>query len=124
MAGVGSQSLLQGIFPTQGSNMGVLHCRQILYHLSHQGSPHYRLLLDYYTRRLLDITCQKHMLCVYTIYIYTHTRFIYTSFIHIYTICIKNIYNIYTPYIYTHTLYIYVNFFHAEENSGRLCTKI
>ena len=30
---------LQGIFPTQGSNLGVLHCRQILYHLSHQKSP-------------------------------------------------------------------------------------
>ena len=35
---VGSQSLLQGIFPTQGSNPGLLHCRQILYRLSHQGS--------------------------------------------------------------------------------------
>ena len=32
-------SLLQGIFPTQGSNLGLLHCRHILYHLSHQGSP-------------------------------------------------------------------------------------
>ena len=32
-------SLLQGIFPTCGSNPGLLHCRQILYHLSHQGSP-------------------------------------------------------------------------------------
>ena len=31
-------SLLQGIFPTQGSNLGLLHCRQILYHLSHQES--------------------------------------------------------------------------------------
>ena len=30
---------LQGIFLTQGSNLGFLHCRQILYHLSHQGSP-------------------------------------------------------------------------------------
>ena len=29
----------RGIFPTQGSNLGLLHCRQILYHLSHQGSP-------------------------------------------------------------------------------------
>ena len=29
-------SLLQGIFSTQGSNLGILHCRQILYHLSHQ----------------------------------------------------------------------------------------
>ena len=37
--GVGSLSLLQGIFPTQGSNPGLLHCRQILYQLSHKGSP-------------------------------------------------------------------------------------
>ena len=36
--GVGSLSLLQGIFPTQGSNPGLLHCRQILYQLSHKGS--------------------------------------------------------------------------------------
>ena len=34
--GVVFHSLLQGIFPTQGSNPGLLHCRQILYHLSHQ----------------------------------------------------------------------------------------
>ena len=32
-------ALLQGILPTQGSNPGLLHFRQILYHLSHQGSP-------------------------------------------------------------------------------------
>ena len=31
--------LLQGIFQTQGLNPGLLHCGQILYHLSHQGSP-------------------------------------------------------------------------------------
>ena len=31
--------LLQGIFPTQGSNPSLLHCRGILYYLSHQGSP-------------------------------------------------------------------------------------
>ena len=37
--GVGSLFLLQGIFPTQGSNSGLPHCRQILYQLSHQGSP-------------------------------------------------------------------------------------
>ena len=36
--GVGSHSLLQGIFPTQGSNLGLLHHRQMLYRLSHQGS--------------------------------------------------------------------------------------
>ena len=37
--GVGCYALLQGIFPTQGSNPGLLHFRQILYHLSHQGGP-------------------------------------------------------------------------------------
>ena len=31
--------LLQGIFLTQESNLGLQHCRQILYQLSHQGSP-------------------------------------------------------------------------------------
>ena len=37
--GVGSLSLLQGIFPTQGSNQGLLHCRWILYQLKPQGKP-------------------------------------------------------------------------------------
>ena len=37
--GVGCHSLLQGIFPTQGSNPDLPYCRQTLYHLSHQGSP-------------------------------------------------------------------------------------
>ena len=37
--GVGSLSLLQGVFPTQGLNPGLLHCRRILHHLSHQRGP-------------------------------------------------------------------------------------
>ena len=37
--GLGSLSLLKGIFPTQGSNLGLPHCRRILNQLSHQGSP-------------------------------------------------------------------------------------
>ena len=37
--GMGSPSLLQQIFPIQESNQGLLHCRQILYQLSYQGSP-------------------------------------------------------------------------------------
>ena len=37
--GVGSLSLLQGIFPTQESNPGLPHCRWILYQLTHKGSP-------------------------------------------------------------------------------------
>ena len=36
--------LLQGIFPTQESNLGLLHCRQILYRLNYKGSPLYHLL--------------------------------------------------------------------------------
>ena len=36
--GVGCHALLQGIFLTQGSKLVLLHCRQVIYHLSHQGS--------------------------------------------------------------------------------------
>ena len=38
-SGVAMSFFLQGIFPTQGSNPGLPHCRQALYPLSHQGSP-------------------------------------------------------------------------------------
>ena len=37
--GVGCHSLLQEVLPSQGLNPGLPHCRQVLYHLSHQGSP-------------------------------------------------------------------------------------
>ena len=40
--GVGCHALLQGIFPTQGWNLGLPHCRQILYRPSHQASLHTR----------------------------------------------------------------------------------
>ena len=46
--GVGSLSLLQGIFPNQGSNPGLLHCRWILNQLSHQGSPRILEWVDYH----------------------------------------------------------------------------
>ena len=39
--GVGCHSLVQGLFLTQGLNPCLLRCRQILYHLSDQGSPEY-----------------------------------------------------------------------------------
>jgi len=47
--GVSSHFLLQGIFPTQGSNPGLLHWRQILYQMSHQGSPsnEYSVLISF-----------------------------------------------------------------------------
>ena len=41
-----SRSLLQGTLPTQGSNPGLPHCRQILYQLSHQGSPKFNMVYD------------------------------------------------------------------------------
>ena len=42
--GVGCHALPQGIFPTEGLNSGLLHYRQSLYHLSHQGSHKFNLL--------------------------------------------------------------------------------
>ena len=42
--GLGCYSLLQGIFLTQGLNPGLLHCRQILYCLTHWGSPKFALV--------------------------------------------------------------------------------
>ena len=51
--GVGCHTLLQGIFPSQGSNPGLPHCRPILCHRSHQGSPlpclRYDNLLEQFT---------------------------------------------------------------------------
>ena len=43
--GVGSLSLFQGIFPTQGLNWSFLHCRWILYQLSYQGNPNWWLTM-------------------------------------------------------------------------------
>ena len=45
--GVGCHFLLQGIFPTQGSNPYLPHCGQTHYHLSHQGSPHPGILTSW-----------------------------------------------------------------------------
>ena len=54
--GVGCHSLLQGVFPTEGWNLGLLHCRQILNPLSHQGSPTQTIPLS-----LLCTLTLKHM---------------------------------------------------------------
>ena len=43
--GMGCHALLQGIFPNQGLNPGLLHCRRILHSLNHQGSPKYSVSL-------------------------------------------------------------------------------
>ena len=56
--GVGNQSLFQGSFPVQGSNLGQLKCRQILYHQSHQQAIYIHACMYIY---------------IYT-HIYTHTQ--------------------------------------------------
>ena len=47
ITGVGSCSLLSETFPTQGSNPGLPHCRQIIYQLRHQGNPRILEWVDY-----------------------------------------------------------------------------
>ena len=70
--GVGCHFLLQGTVHTQGSNPGLLPCRQTLYPLSHQGSHHFFLyihsvivfnLLVSYPYLLLSHTCFLYCLC-------------------------------------------------------------
>ena len=48
--GMGCHFLLQGTFLTQGLNLGLLHCRQFLYHLNHQVS--FMLLIFYHNRKM------------------------------------------------------------------------
>ena len=59
--GVGCHVLLEGIFPTQGSNPGLLHSRQILYRLSHQGSPR---VLDWIAYSFSRGTSQPRVSCI------------------------------------------------------------
>ena len=55
--GVGCHFLLQGIFPTQGSNEGLRHCRQTLYRLRHHGNPleSHNYLLNKYHFLILNL---------------------------------------------------------------------
>ena len=57
--GVGSLTLLQGIFLTQESNGGRLHCRWILYQLSYQGSPCICIYTSFFIRPFVD----RHLDC-------------------------------------------------------------
>ena len=63
--GVGSLSLLQGIFPTQGSNPGLLHCGWILYCLSHKRSPRIREWVAYpFSSRSSRLRNQTRVSCI------------------------------------------------------------
>ena len=61
-AGAGCHALLQGIFPTQGSNLCLLLSRQILDPLSHQGSPLHKQTICYLgiqrKEKIIQPTCQ------------------------------------------------------------------
>ena len=61
--GVGSLFILQGIFPTQGSNPGILHCRQPLHHLSQKGSPYMcHMYIHIYTNYIIYwLYCLYHL---------------------------------------------------------------
>ena len=55
--GLGSLSLLQGIFLTQGPNPGLPHCRRILYQLSHKGSSLQKATLKAFLFYMKKVTC-------------------------------------------------------------------
>ena len=71
---MGSHSLLQEIFPTQGWNLGLLHCRWILYHLSHQGRPTGAKTFDY-NPPFLPSASWRHLLLTSSIcqYLFIHS---------------------------------------------------
>ena len=65
--GVGWHSLLQGVLLIQGSNLSLLHCRHILYYLSHQGNPAILLLGIYLDKTLIKklytLQCSYYYYC-------------------------------------------------------------
>ena len=72
--GMGSCSLLQGVFPTQGLNPGLLHYRQVLYQLSHQGSP-----VSFYS----FICCPVCSLCLSSLFYLTTCFYFYLPSLYI-----------------------------------------
>ena len=67
--GVGNCSLLQGIFPTQESNPGLPHCRQILYQLSHKGSPK---ILEWVFAMFISVQSLSHVRLFATLWTAAH----------------------------------------------------
>ena len=79
---VGCHFLLQGIFLTLGSNSGLLHCRQILHHLNHQGSPIYiRIYVYGYIIHTHTYICIY--VYVYIIHTYAYMHIIFSLSFHL-----------------------------------------
>ena len=85
---VGRHALLQGIYPTKGSNPGLLHCRRILYRLSRQGSPY----TPYYS-----LSTQPRYNWFYLCKLFPNTIDVYFAFllqyIYLMSKCLKNLQN-------------------------------
>ena len=92
---VGSHSLLQGIFPTQGLNSSLPHCRKILYQLSHQGSPiAWKIFIPYWMSVCMCVCACVHLQpCVYVVCTCPASWFQFVLF------CFRTFY----PFSYTHT---------------------
>ena len=56
---MGCHFLLKGIFPTQRSNPGLLHCRQTLYHLSHQGDSWTQKISEHWRIHTFELWCWR-----------------------------------------------------------------
>ena len=106
--GVGSLSLLQGIFPTQGSNPGLLHCRRIL--LPAEPQPYY-FIFNVFILYMCVCVCvyiYTHAYIHTHTYIYIHTKFsslchflsLSTSLFH-YLLCLNSLKSL---FVYAHVL--------------------
>ena len=68
--GVGCHFLLQKIFPTQGLNLGLLHCSQMLYHLSYHCTSNPKCLLSKISNVFCDLTSE--VTCISVIFYWLH----------------------------------------------------
>ena len=96
--GVGCHSLLQGIFLAEGLNLGLLHCRWILHHLNHQGSP-----------------------CIYYMYLHMDYINIYSfviyicAYVYIFDTYVNTLFKLYYKYICTQCIYLHT---HTHSSMG------
>ena len=72
ITGVGCHFLLQGVFLTQGSNSGLLHFRQTLYPLSHQGIPN----MAWHTHKILELHTEEKLEGILDVYVGPGEKFI------------------------------------------------
>ena len=110
--GVGCRAFLQGIFLTQGSNPSLPHCRQILNHLSHQGSPRILEWVAYpFSRRYSPPRNQAAVSCIAGGFF---TSLATCMSAHMYLICVLCSPCIYASIYQSITYYFYHTYTHAH----------